>query len=117
MFFFGLFTVGQFSFWGNYLPRVLSDSLARHWRKFCRQHRRPDDRHVLRAGDQHAGADNAGDKRMPLKMAAAALAVGTFAYVANIVLSFWLPEPQHAGTSRRVLIPHDRKNVNVGRTS
>jgi hypothetical protein len=32
----------------------------------------------------------------PLKMAAAATAVGTFVYVANIILSFWLPEPQHA---------------------
>jgi hypothetical protein len=31
-----------------------------------------------------------------VKMAAAATAVGTFAYLANLILSFWLPEPAHA---------------------
>ena len=30
MFFAGFFTVAQFSFWGNYLPRVYPDALARH---------------------------------------------------------------------------------------
>ena len=30
MFFAGVFTVGQLSFWGNYLPRVYPDTPARH---------------------------------------------------------------------------------------
>jgi hypothetical protein len=30
-----------------------------------------------------------------LKMAAAATLVGTAVYVVNIILSFWLPEPEH----------------------
>ena len=30
MFLAGVFTVGQLSFWGNYLPRVLSHAFARH---------------------------------------------------------------------------------------
>jgi hypothetical protein len=31
-----------------------------------------------------------------MQMAAAAAVIGTFVYVANLILSFWLPEPRHA---------------------
>ena len=45
----------QFSFWGNYLPRVYPAAPARHRRELRRQHRRPADRHVVRVADRDAG--------------------------------------------------------------
>ena len=40
MFLAGFFTVAQFSFWGNYLPRVYPVHLRGTGRELCRQHRR-----------------------------------------------------------------------------
>jgi MFS family permease len=101
MFAIGALTVGQFSFWGNYLPRVypihlrgtgesfaaniggrmLGTSFAMVTSQLAL---------VMPAGE---GAPNpaAADA---LKMAAAATLVGTTVYVLNIILSFWLPEPE-----------------------
>ena len=42
----GLATIAQFSFWGNYLPRVYPTHLRGTGRELRRQRRRPDDRHV-----------------------------------------------------------------------
>ena len=60
MFFAGFFTVAQFSFWGNYLPRVYPNAFARHGRGLRRQHRRPHARHRLRVRDDAAGERDAG---------------------------------------------------------
>ena len=51
----GIATIAQFSFWGNYLPRVYPTLPARHRRELRGQRRRPDDRHVGGAGDHAAG--------------------------------------------------------------
>jgi MFS family permease len=90
----GFFTVAQFSFWGNYLPRVYPMHLRGTGESFA-----------ANIGGRMIGTSFAlvtsllstympGDAD-PMKMAAAAAVVGTSVYVANIVLSFWLPEPAH----------------------
>jgi MFS family permease len=92
IFFVGLFTVAQFSFWGNYLPRVYPIHLRGTGESFA-----------ANIGGRMIGTSFAmvtsllstvmpGDSD-PVKMAAAATVVGTAVYIANIVLSFWLPEP------------------------
>ncbi len=91
----GFFTVAQFSFWGNYLPRVYPLHLRGTGEGFA-----------ANIGGRMIGTSFAlvtselalvmpGDSDA-VKMAAAAAAVGTFVYVANIILSCWLPEPQQA---------------------
>jgi hypothetical protein len=88
----GFFTVAQFSFWGNYLPRVYPLHLRGTGESFA-----------ANIGGRMIGTSFAlvtselalampGDTDA-VKMAAAATAVGTFVYVANLILSFWLPEP------------------------
>jgi MFS family permease len=102
IFFVGLFTVAQFSFWGNYLPRVYPIHLRGTGESFA-----------ANIGGRMLGTSFAMVTSqlalvMPvstgsapaavadaMKMAAAATLVGTAVYVINIVLSFWLPEPQH----------------------
>jgi hypothetical protein len=102
IFFVGLFTVGQFSFWGNYLPRVYPTHLRGTGESFA-----------ANIGGRMIGTSFAMltsqlALRMPvdtgtapppvadaMKMAAAATVVVTAVYVVNIILSFWLPEPPH----------------------
>ena len=94
----GLFTVAQFSFWGNYLPRVYPLHLRGTGESFA-----------ANIGGRMIGTSFAlaatslalfmPGKTDGVKMAAAAAAVGTFAYIANLILSFWLPEPEHAELS------------------
>lgn len=92
MFLVGLFTVAQFSFWGNYLPRVYPIHLRGTGESFA-----------ANIGGRMIGTSFAwvvselslkmpGDT-IPLQMAAAATIVGTSLYALNIVLSFFLPEP------------------------
>jgi hypothetical protein len=99
----GLFTVAQFSFWGNYLPRVYPTHLRGTGESFA-----------ANIGGRMLGTSFALVTSqlalvMPvetgaappavadaLKMAAAATFVGTAVYICNIILSFWLPEPPHA---------------------
>lgn len=89
----GLFTVAQFSFWGNYLPRVYPTHLR---------------------GTGEAFAANIGGRMLgtsfafvttsllapimvgapPLQLAKAATIVAAFVYVAGFALSFFLPEPK-----------------------
>jgi MFS family permease len=99
MFWVGLFTVGQFSFWGNYLPRVFPIHLRGTGESFA-----------ANIGGRMIGTSfalvtsllssfmPAGDKTGPIadavRMAAAAAVIGTSLYVLNIILSFFLPEPQ-----------------------
>ena len=89
----GLFTVAQFSFWGNYLPRVYPTHLR---------------------GTGEAFAANIGGRMLgtsfafvttsllapimvgapPLQLAKAATIVAAFVYAAGFALSFFLPEPK-----------------------
>jgi MFS family permease len=94
IFFVGLFTVGQFSFWGNYLPRVFPIHLRGTGESFAAN---IGGRMI---GTSFAFVTSILSSYMPgetdaVKMAAAATLVGTAVYVGNIILSFWLPEPQH----------------------
>lgn len=91
----GLCTVAQFSFWGNYLPRVYPVHLRGTGEGFA-----------ANIGGRMIGTSFAwvtqtlttvrfvpgGDA--PTKMAYAAAAVGLFVYVVGAVACFWLPEPQ-----------------------
>jgi MFS family permease len=91
----GLFTVAQFSFWGNYLPRVYPLHLRGTGESFA-----------ANIGGRMIGTSFAlvattlalymPGKTDGVRMAAAAAAIGTFAYAANFILSLWLPEPAHA---------------------
>jgi hypothetical protein len=103
MFFVGLFTVAQFSFWGNYLPRVYPTHLRGTGESFAANiggrmigtsfAMVTSQLALVMPAGQGAPTPAVADA---LRMAAAATLVGTFVYVANIILSFWLPEPQHA---------------------
>jgi hypothetical protein len=91
----GFFTVAQFSFWGNYLPRVYPLHLRGTGESFA-----------ANIGGRMIGTSFALVTSelallMPgttdgVKMASAAAVVGTSVYVVNLILSFWLPEPQQA---------------------
>jgi len=92
MFFAGLFTVAQFSFWGNYLPRVYPTHLRGTGEGFA-----------ANVGGRMLGTSFAyvtttlasnlsGPPHVQLAMAAASVAL--FVYVAGVVASFFLPEPR-----------------------
>jgi hypothetical protein len=91
----GLFTVAQFSFWGNYLPRVYPLHLRGTGESFAANigGRMIGTSFALLTSELALFMPGATDA---VKMAAAATAVGTFAYIGNLILSFWLPEPTHA---------------------
>ena len=94
MFFAGLFTVAQLSFWGNYLPRVYPTHLRGTGESFA-----------ANIGGRMFGASaplltTQLLATMPgsvpsIKLAYAAAAVAFLLYAGNLVLSFLLPEPQH----------------------
>jgi MFS family permease len=99
MFWIGLFTVGQFSFWGNYLPRVFPIHLRGTGESFAAN---IGGRMIgtsfalitsLLSSFMPAG-DKAGAVADAVRMAAAAAVVGTSLYLLNIILSCFLPEPQ-----------------------
>jgi len=88
----GVFTVGQFSFWGNYLPRVYPTYLRGTGESFA-----------ANVGGRMIGTFGAWvTPQLALSMpggspaaqlALAAAAVGLFVYIAGLVASFALPEP------------------------
>jgi MFS family permease len=92
MFFAGLFTVGQFSFWGNYLPRVYPVHLRGTGESFA-----------ANIGGRLIGTSFAwltatlavtSDRAYaPMKVAMVAAAVGFSVYLVGLIASFWLPEP------------------------
>ncbi len=95
MFLAGLFTVAQFSFWGNYLPRVYPTRLRGTGESFA-----------ANIGGRMLGTFAAmltttlanhtpGDSQF-VKLAMAAGLVGTGTYVIGVVASFWLPEPSES---------------------
>ncbi len=88
----GLVTVAQFSFWGNYLPRVYPLHLRGTGESFAAN---IGGRLIgtsfawvtatLAATDDIANA--------PMKLAYTAAAVGCSVYLVGLIASFWLPEP------------------------
>ncbi len=92
IFFAGLFTVAQLSFWGNYLPRVFPVHLRGTGESFA-----------ANIGGRMIGTSAAllttrFAAQMPgvtpnVKLAYAAAAVALLVYALNLIFSFWLPEP------------------------
>ena len=93
IFFVGLLTVAQFSFWGNYLPLVYPTHLRGTGEAFA-----------ANVGGRMIGTSAALvttslANSMPgtgpaAKLAYAAALVGTTVYVIGFIASFWLPEPK-----------------------
>jgi hypothetical protein len=89
----GLTTVAQFSFWGNYLPRVYPTHLRGTGESFA-----------ANVGGRMIGTCAAlvttslvplmPGAAVPIKLAYAAALVGTSVYVIGVVASRWLPEPK-----------------------
>jgi len=89
----GLLTIAQFSFWGNYLPRVYPTHLRGTGESFA-----------ANVGGRMIGTTAAlvttslvasmPGATPPIKLAYAAALVGTSAYVIGFIASFWLPEPK-----------------------
>jgi MFS family permease len=89
----GLFTVAQFSFWGNYLPRAYPVHLRGTGESFA-----------ANIGGRLIGTSFAwvtaslavtSDRAYaPTKVAMVAGAVGLSVYLVGLIASFWLPEPQ-----------------------
>ena len=93
IFLYGVATIGQFSFWGNYLPRVYPTYLRGTGESFA-----------ANVGGRMIGtcaalvttqlANVMPGASAPAKLAYASAIVGTAAYVLGLATSFWLPEPQ-----------------------
>jgi hypothetical protein len=89
----GLLTVAQFSFWGNYLPRMYPTYLRGTGESFA-----------ANIGGRMIGTSAAlvttqlvtrmPGASAPIRLAYAAAIVGTAAYIIGTAASFWLPEPQ-----------------------
>jgi Na+/melibiose symporter-like transporter len=92
IFFVGLLTVAQFSFWGNYLPRMYPTHLRGTGESFAANvgGRMIGTSAALVTTSLAASMAGAGP---PAKLAHAAALVGTAAYVIGFIASFWLPEP------------------------
>jgi MFS family permease len=88
----GFFTVGQFSFWGNYLPRVYPLHLRGTGESFA-----------ANIGGRLIGTSFAwltatlavttNRAYAPMKVAYVAAAIGFSVYLVGLIASFWLPEP------------------------
>lgn len=94
MFIVALTTIGQFSFWGNYLPRVYPVHL-RGTGESCAANigGRMIGTSFAAITTMIAGMDWVPGETPTAKLAYTAAAVGTFVFAANFILSFWLPEP------------------------
>jgi MFS family permease len=93
IFFAGLFTVGQFSFWGNYLPRVYPMHLRGTGESFAaniggRMIGTSAALLTTRLAEVMPGASPA------THLAYAAATVALIVYAAGLLLSFYLPEPR-----------------------
>jgi len=93
MFLAGLFTVGQFSFWGNYLPTAYPIHLRGTGESFA-----------ANIGGRMIGtsfawvttslATTSIPSQAPAKLAYTAAGVIFFVYAVGFIASFWLPEPK-----------------------
>jgi hypothetical protein len=94
IFLYGVTTIGQFSFWGNYLPRVFPTYLRGTGESFA-----------ANVGGRMFGTSAAllttqlanvmPGAGVPTKLAYASAIVGTGAYLLGLIASAWLPEPKH----------------------
>ena len=92
MYVYGIATIGQFSFWGNYLPRVFPTYLRGTGESFA-----------ANVGGRMVGTSAAllttqlanvvPGASAPTRLAYASAIVGTVAYVVGLTASAWLPEP------------------------
>jgi predicted MFS family arabinose efflux permease len=90
--FVGFFTVAQFSFWGNYLPRMYPTYLRGTGESFAANvGGRMIGTFAAWVTPKLAAALALGSPQRQLAYAAAI--VGTLVYVGGLVSSFWLPEP------------------------
>jgi hypothetical protein len=90
----GIATVGQFSFWGNYLPRVYPTYLRGTGESFAANiGGRMIGTSAAIIATQLANALPGGSAATRLAYAAAI--VGTSAYLIGLTASRWLPEPAH----------------------
>ncbi len=93
MFFAGLFTVAQLSFWGNYLPRVYPTHLRGTGESFAANiGGRMIGASAPLLTTQFVAAAPAGSPST--KLAYAAAMVAFLVYAGNLVLSYFLPEPE-----------------------
>ena len=93
IFLIGMATIAQFSFWGNYLPRVYPTHLRGTGESFA-----------ANVGGRMIGTCAAlvttslvpsmWGGSVPIQLAHAAAFVGMTAYVLGVAASFWLPEPK-----------------------
>jgi len=92
MFFAGFFTVAQFSFWGNYLPRVYPTHLRGTGEGFAANV----GGRMLGTGFAFVTTTLTSSFPGPphVALAKAATIVAAFVYVCGLLLSFWLPEPK-----------------------
>jgi len=93
IFLYGITTIGQFSFWGNYLPRVFPTYLRGTGESFAANVGRTHDRHV--GGAPHHTARQCHAGRVGSDQAR--VRVGTRRHRGvrpRLVTSFWLPEPK-----------------------
>ena len=97
MFLAGMFTVGQFSFWGNYLPRVYPVHLRGTGESFAANigGRMIGTSFAWLTASLAVTADRA---YAPTKVALVAAAVGFSVYLVGFIASFWLPEPPRDGS-------------------
>ena len=93
IFFCGLFTVAQFSFWGNYLPRVYPTHLRGTGESFAANigGRMIGTSAALLTTQLSAIMPGTSPTR---HLAYAAAAVGFIVYAGGLILNFFLPEPQ-----------------------
>ena len=93
IFFAGLFTVAQFSFWGNYLPRVYPVHLRGTGESFAANigGRLIGTSFAWLTASLAVTSDRA---NAPAKVAMVAAAVGFSVYLVGFIASFWLPEPK-----------------------
>jgi MFS family permease len=92
----GFMTIAQFSFWGNYLPRVYPTHLRGTGESFA-----------ANIGGRMIGTSAAllttqlvpvmPGAAAPTRLAYASALVGTTAYIIAVAASFWLPEPKREG--------------------
>jgi MFS family permease len=91
----GLTTIAQFSFWGNYLPRVYPTHLRGTGESFAAN---VGGRMIGTMGAlvtvQLVSAMPGGS--VPIRLAYASALVGTTVYIIGVVASRWLPEPKQA---------------------
>ncbi|MBL8798263.1 MAG: MFS transporter [Planctomycetia bacterium] len=91
----GLFTVAQFSFWGNYLPRVYPVHLRGTGESFAANiGGRLIGTSFAAVTSTLAGLALVPGETQPEKFAHAAAIVAGFVYLVGIILCFFLPEPQ-----------------------